>query len=713
MNLDVKYSSFSICIKTKIILKQKETNNDLFYFSETMPTVRERSCSEKEVQAIRFNHNEQQFLEKKVNGLKQEGACSIHLINQTHKNIKVSYKSLKDKVSKIKTHLNVKEIEEFRKLENNGKIEIFKSISKPDSASRISTYAKRLQIEYDENQSASAAKHSDDLIHINPFNDDDVTRKDLLLRQISDLNDRFNAVREKERAFEHGLVPNKSTIISVKTNKKTIKSDSDDETDQCDRQQRGNVGQSETSLKNNVCRRESVLRPSTAFAFSSNKPVHDVIRPATSLGNCKSELFEKKKNKSSAIKRSKSVKVAPSKESEYTQELKTVKGPKSKSVNRTKSLKKATSLDSSTEKEIIPELDESHLAVKSFCSEPTFKTEKNPIDNLNSEEGTGDKHVLINVKKCSNILPEEQTNIKTLKGKRQTKRSSSFKHGTSVTEHHVSICNSPEGQGNNKAKLKRHHTVKVRPTTAVSTGSENNSLQHTIFKKGSKVRPSTAISSCAENSTPRSAAMSALSGRSEAVANIIACMNGPQHAPFDCHAAAERVEKELNTKTILEEGRTKFLSRDSVESNLGHDLHQELRKELIQEEEKEAIKIEDKICSFMDRLNEKLKSDKPTKEPWLVQTSMLSVNDSLKRQSDVPEIKRVNMRRQNKFSEEEERKMKQNMYRRSSTAWKDVNKCRYLRIEESKIDLSGIKTLAADQFSLLNNLKYTGYEAVV
>ncbi|CAG2218609.1 unnamed protein product [Mytilus edulis] len=468
-----------------------------------MPTVRERSCSEKRGQSF-----------------------------------------------KIKTHLNVKEIEEFRKLENNGKIEIFKSISKPDSASRISTYAKRLQIEYDENQSTSAAKHSDDLIHINPFNDDDVTRKDLLLRQISDLNDRFNAVREKERAFEHGLVPNKSTIISVKTNKKIIKSNSDDETDQCDRQQRTNVGQSETSHKNKVCRRESVLRPSTSFAFSSNKHVHDVIRPATSLGNCISELFEKKKKKSSAIKRSKSVKVAPSKESEYTQEFKTVKNSKSKSVNRTKSLKKATSFDSSTEKEIIPELDEPHLADNSFCTEPTFQTEKNPIDDHNSEEGT----------------------------------------------------------------------------------------------ERFKVRPSTAISSCTDNSTPRSAAMSALSGRSEAVANIIACMNGPQHAPFDCHAAAEEWKKNSIQKQYLKKAGPNFLSRDSVESNLGHDLHQELRKELIQEEEKKQLKIEDKICSFMDRLNEKLKSEKPAKEPWSVQTSMLSVNDSLKRQSDVPEIKRINMK---------------------------------------------------------------------
>ncbi|CAC5408030.1 unnamed protein product [Mytilus coruscus] len=664
-----------------------------------MPTVRERSCSEKEVQAIRFNHNEQQCLEKKINGLKQEGACSIHLINQTHKNIKVSYKSLKDKVTKIKTHLNVKEIEEFRRLENNGKIEIFKSISKPDSASRISTYAKRLQIEYDENQAASTAKHSDDLIHSNPFIEDDMTRKDLLLRQISDLNDRFNAVREKERALENGLVPNNTTIISAKTNKKRNKSNSDNETDQSDIQQRTNVSQSETSPKYKGCRKESVLRPSTAFDFSSNKPVHDIIRPATSLGNCKSDVFENKKNKSSAIiKRSKSVKVAPSKESAYTQEFKTVKeikGVKSKSVRRTKSLKKATSLDSSKEKDIITELDMPHLADTSFSSEPTFKTEKNPIEDVISE-GTVEKHVLTNVDKHSNIMPEEQTNIKTSKVKGQTKRSSSFKHVNSATEHHVSINNNQDSQGSNKAKLKRHHTVKVKA---------NNSC--------SKVRPSTAVSSCTENSTPRSAALSALSGRSEAVANIIACMNGPQRAPFDCHAAAERVEKELNTKTILEEGRTKFLSRDSVESNLGHDLHQELRKELIQEEEKEAIKIEDKICSFMDRLNDKLKSENKDKEAWSVQTPMLTVNDSLKRQPDAPQIKRVNMRRQNKFSEEEQRKMEQNMYRRSSGAWKDVNKCRYLRIEESKIDLSGIKTLAADQFSLLNNLKYAGYEAVV
>jgi hypothetical protein len=50
------------------------TPSNFFYFSGIMPSARERSCSEKEVQAIRFNHNEQRCLEKKISGLKQEGA---------------------------------------------------------------------------------------------------------------------------------------------------------------------------------------------------------------------------------------------------------------------------------------------------------------------------------------------------------------------------------------------------------------------------------------------------------------------------------------------------------------------------------------------------------------------------------------------------------------------------------------------------------------
>ncbi len=38
-------------------------------------------------------------------------------------------------------------------------------------------------------------------------------------------------------------------------------------------------------------------------------------------------------------------------------------------------------------------------------------------------------------------------------------------------------------------------------------------------------------------------------------------------------------------------------------------------------------------------------------------------------------------------------------------AWRDINKCRYLRIPEDRIDLSGVNTLAADQYRLYQVLK--------
>ena len=41
----------------------------------------------------------------------------------------------------------------------------------------------------------------------------------------------------------------------------------------------------------------------------------------------------------------------------------------------------------------------------------------------------------------------------------------------------------------------------------------------------------------------------------------------------------------------------------------------------------------------------------------------------------------------------------------NAEAWKDINKCRYLRIKAEKIDLSGVNTLVKDQMQMFNYLK--------
>ena len=37
--------------------------------------------------------------------------------------------------------------------------------------------------------------------------------------------------------------------------------------------------------------------------------------------------------------------------------------------------------------------------------------------------------------------------------------------------------------------------------------------------------------------------------------------------------------------------------------------------------------------------------------------------------------------------------------------WKDMNKCRYLRLADDKIDLSGVNTLVKDQMKLFRSIK--------
>lgn len=45
------------------------------------------------------------------------------------------------------------------------------------------------------------------------------------------------------------------------------------------------------------------------------------------------------------------------------------------------------------------------------------------------------------------------------------------------------------------------------------------------------------------------------------------------------------------------------------------------------------------------------------------------------------------------------------MHDRTEEVWKDVNKCRYLRVPEELIDLTGIQTLASDQLKLFEMLR--------
>lgn len=105
------------------------------------------NVSDKETRAVFLNFKELRSLEKNVQALDLEKAYSISLITLDQKLMKVSYKKLKDKVSRIRSHLNNDAIDELKRLEESGKLNLEPSASKVDFNIQIQAASKRLKLQ--------------------------------------------------------------------------------------------------------------------------------------------------------------------------------------------------------------------------------------------------------------------------------------------------------------------------------------------------------------------------------------------------------------------------------------------------------------------------------------------------------------------------------------------------------------------------------------
>jgi hypothetical protein len=118
--------------------------NDKSYEINRKKTDNMIGSSEKVTRAIFKNFKELQCLEKKMRALDLEKSYNISLINLDQKVVKVKYKRLHDKVSKIKSHLSVNELDELKKLEEEGKLKI--NLPSSDINVKIIAAEKRLKL---------------------------------------------------------------------------------------------------------------------------------------------------------------------------------------------------------------------------------------------------------------------------------------------------------------------------------------------------------------------------------------------------------------------------------------------------------------------------------------------------------------------------------------------------------------------------------------
>ncbi|KAL8582314.1 hypothetical protein ACOMHN_037071 [Nucella lapillus] len=103
-----------------------------------------RTRREKEVVAIAFNQKEQRVLEKSLATISLEATYSLKLLDLHNRTVKVHFRQMKDKVSRIKSHLEPEEIHELRRLEAEGKLQPMYPAVSLGSALKIAAAARRL-----------------------------------------------------------------------------------------------------------------------------------------------------------------------------------------------------------------------------------------------------------------------------------------------------------------------------------------------------------------------------------------------------------------------------------------------------------------------------------------------------------------------------------------------------------------------------------------
>lgn len=176
--------------------------------------------------------------------------------------------------------------------------------------------------------------------------------------------------------------------------------------------------------------------------------------------------------------------------------------------------------------------------------------------------------------------------------------------------------------------------------------------------------------------------------------------------PFSSHDTDQKDKKgtlETPFRSIREGTMTAFDER-SIDKDVGEEVYKEIKKELLRKEAVSSLHIEDKIDDFFDKVDEYLHGKATDHTDEIKMPVPIFSKAAREEKKSVPKRNRMRRRKLefaihgNKSSDD-----------RLQEAWKDVNKCRYLRVPEAAIDLTGIQTLASEQLKLFEALRHGNY----
>ncbi|KAK0051291.1 hypothetical protein Bpfe_019237 [Biomphalaria pfeifferi] len=240
------------------------------------------------------------------------------------------------------------------------------------------------------------------------------------------------------------------------------------------------------------------------------------------------------------------------------------------------------------------------------------------------------------------------------------------------------------------------NVVNRSPTPKPSSGSEvlrdEDNANHEESKKRNMVVKETALNS----------------GRS----SISRSLSASQHHQFSSHVTNDaRAGLSTAPAQYNRSRRYSHMSNDSIESNLGVNIYQERRQELLEEENQRAATLEKRTKHFLQNVDTFLQKNIPLL-PAQIENESLSHSTDIKANSKDPyssDLTTVKYHRRRgmgvEFDDTPTYFPESNYKEKLMTLWKDMNKCRYLRVPDEKIDLSGINTLVKDQMKMFEKLK--------
>ncbi|GFR71210.1 protein ENL-like isoform X3 [Elysia marginata] len=192
-------------------------------------------------------------------------------------------------------------------------------------------------------------------------------------------------------------------------------------------------------------------------------------------------------------------------------------------------------------------------------------------------------------------------------------------------------------------------------------------------------------------------------------------------SPFSSHST---VPRRASAPARQNRRRLSHISTDSIDSNLGENSHEERRQELLEEEGVRAATLDQRTRMFLKDVDDYLIRNpplqpshvafenglpEPPRKDSLVEPPASQAGLDAQTNSNARSVRFRHRRGEAMPGEDQD--VTPTFYpeieykERLMGLWKDMDKCRYLRVPDERIDLSGVNTLAKDQMKLFETLR--------